>query len=148
MACSIFYVPRERMLNKRLGCSKFSTPRERIRAVAGGNFYLQKNRDAERYEFGFNGQLKDNDIYGEGNAYNYGDREYDPRSIRFIRVDRLVRDYPGLSPYQFASNSPIMGIDIDGLEVYVVILATQPPHQDGHAILAVANFEKTGQTDK
>ena len=37
--------------------------------VVRRNFYLQKNSDAERYEFGFNGQLKDNEIYGEGNAY-------------------------------------------------------------------------------
>ncbi len=35
---------------------------------------------------------------------------------RFLSVDPLARSYPMLTPYQFASNSPIAGIDLDGLE--------------------------------
>jgi len=31
-------------------------------------------------------------------------------------VDPLVGDFPMLTPYQFASNRPIDGIDLDGLE--------------------------------
>jgi hypothetical protein len=35
---------------------------------------------------------------------------------RFLSVDPIGREYPELSPYQFASNTPIIAIDIDGLE--------------------------------
>lgn len=46
-------------------------------------------------------------------------RENDPRiGGRFWSVDPLARKYPELSPYQFASNNPILGIDRDGLEFY------------------------------
>src|SRR3954470_21194271 len=35
---------------------------------------------------------------------------------RFLSVDPLTNDYPQLTPYQFASNRTIDGIDRDGLE--------------------------------
>ena len=35
---------------------------------------------------------------------------------RFLSVDPLTKDYPELTPYQFASNRPIDGIDLDGHE--------------------------------
>jgi hypothetical protein len=35
---------------------------------------------------------------------------------RFLSVDPIIKSYPELTPYQFASNSPIENIDIDGLE--------------------------------
>jgi hypothetical protein len=43
-------------------------------------------------------------------------RIYDPRLGKFLSVDPLAKQYPELTPYQFASNSPIAGIDEDGLE--------------------------------
>jgi hypothetical protein len=43
-------------------------------------------------------------------------RIYDPRLGRFLSTDPLTRSYPMLTPYQFASNRPIDGIDLDGLE--------------------------------
>jgi hypothetical protein len=36
--------------------------------------------------------------------------------FRFLSVDPVTNKYPELTPYQFASNSPISGIDQDGLE--------------------------------
>ena len=39
-------------------------------------------------------------------------------SSRFLSVDPLSNKYAMLSPYQYASNSPIAGIDLDGLEFY------------------------------
>lgn len=68
------------------------------------------------YRFGFNGQLKDSEIYGEGNAYDFTERMYDPRISRFFSVDGLSDEYPWFSPYQFAGNTPIQAIDLDGLE--------------------------------
>ena len=43
-------------------------------------------------------------------------RIYDPRLGKFLSVDPITKDYPELTPYQFASNTPIWAIDIDGLE--------------------------------
>jgi hypothetical protein len=38
-------------------------------------------------------------------------------------VDPITFSYPELTPYQFSSNSPIQGIDIDGLELFPTIFA-------------------------
>ena len=68
------------------------------------------------YRFGFNGKEDDNEVKGLGDQQNYGMRIYDPRLGRFLSVDPLTPKYPGLTPYQFSSNRPIDGIDMDGLE--------------------------------
>ena len=72
---------------------------------------------ANQYRFGFNGKEKDDEVKGSsGTSYDYGMRMYDPRVGRFLSVDPITRQYPELTPYQFASNRPIDGIDLDGLE--------------------------------
>ncbi|MCX6263280.1 MAG: hypothetical protein NTZ47_01890, partial [Bacteroidetes bacterium] len=68
------------------------------------------------YRYGFNGMENDNEVKGEGNQQDYGMRIYDPRLGKFLSVDLLTRKYPMLSPFQYASNRPIDGIDLDGLE--------------------------------
>jgi len=68
------------------------------------------------YAYGFNGKENDNEIKGEGNQQDYGMRIYDPRIANFLSVDPLTPKYPEPTPYQFASNRPIDGIDEDGLE--------------------------------
>ena len=66
------------------------------------------------YRYGFNGKENDNDI--ENGAQDYGMRIYDGRLGRFLSVDPLTKKYPYYSPYQFAGNSPIKFVDLDGLE--------------------------------
>ncbi|WP_159456183.1 RHS repeat domain-containing protein [Chitinophaga eiseniae] len=68
------------------------------------------------YRYGFNGKENDNEVKGEGNQQDYGMRIYDPRVGKFLSVDPLSPKYPMLTPYQFASNRPIDGVDIDGKE--------------------------------
>ena len=68
------------------------------------------------YRFGFNGKENDNEAKGFGNEQDYGMRIYDVRYGRFLSLDPLSPNYPYLTPYQFASNRPIDGIDRDGLE--------------------------------
>ena len=68
------------------------------------------------YRYGFNGKENDRDVKGEGNQQDYGMRIYDPRVGRFYSIDPLQKKYPELTPYQFASNSPVRHIDLDGLE--------------------------------
>ena len=66
------------------------------------------------YRYGFNGKENDNDI--ETGMQDYGMRIYDGRLGRFLSVDPIAGKYPELSSYQFASNRPIDGIDVNGLE--------------------------------
>jgi RHS repeat-associated protein len=70
------------------------------------------------YRYGFNG--KENDP--ETNWQDYGFRLYDRRACRFASVDPITAQYPELTPYQFASNTPISAIDLDGLEEYNVVV--------------------------
>lgn len=68
------------------------------------------------YRYGFNGKENDNEVKGEGAQYDYGFRIYDPRLGKFLSVDPLTGNYPWYTPYQFAGNTPIQAIDLDGLE--------------------------------
>lgn len=69
------------------------------------------------YRYGFNGKENDNEVKGgEGSQQDYGMRVYDNRIGKFLSVDPLADDYPSWSPYPFAMNRPIDGIDLDGLE--------------------------------
>jgi RHS repeat-associated protein len=63
--------------------------------------------NTEGYRFGFNGKENDNEIKGTGNQQDYGMRIYDPRLGRFLSVDPITSEYPELTPYQFASNTPL-----------------------------------------
>ncbi|WP_225860265.1 DUF5615 family PIN-like protein [Chitinophaga sp. MD30] len=69
-----------------------------------------------RYRYGFNGKENDDEVKGVGNQQDYGMRVYDPRVGKFLSIDPLTQQYPELTPYQFASNTPIWAIDIDGAE--------------------------------
>ena len=70
------------------------------------------------YRYGFQGQEKDDELKGEGNSLNYTFRMHDPRVGRFFAVDPLSADYPWNSSFAFAENSPIAGIDLEGLEFF------------------------------
>ena len=72
------------------------------------------------YRYGFNGKENDNEVKGEGNQQDYGFRIYDPRIGRFLSADPIRSEYPELTSYQFASNSPIAHVDLDGLEAWAV----------------------------
>lgn len=68
------------------------------------------------YRYGFNGKEIDNIPYGQGNAYDYGMRIYNPRVGRFLSVDPLIGRYPYFSAYQYAGGNPIAATDVDGKE--------------------------------
>ena len=79
-----------------------------------GRQFTQSNSN---YRYGFNGKEKDKDGSVQ---YDYGFRIYDPRLVRFKSVDPLTNKYPELTPYQFASNMPIIAVDLDGQEAKIV----------------------------
>lgn len=60
----------------------------------------------------FNGKEQD----PESGYQDYGFRIYDRRIGRFLSEDPLTKEYPELTPYQFAGNTPIWATDLDGLE--------------------------------
>jgi RHS repeat-associated protein len=66
------------------------------------------------YRFAFNGKERDNETYGEGNAYDFGARIQDPRLGRWLSLDPMQSRYPDWSPYNYTMNSPITMIDPDG----------------------------------
>src|SRR5436309_3571832 len=74
-----------------------------------GRFY-----NSPDYKYGFNGKMKDDEVKGNGNSYNFDDRLYDPRVGRWLSIDPLQREYPSLSHYGYAANSPLMFMDEDG----------------------------------
>jgi RHS repeat-associated protein len=72
------------------------------------------------YRFGFNGKENDNEVHGAiGTFQDYGERMYDTRIGRFPSVDPLTKKFAMLTPYQFASNTPIWAIDLDGKEAWI-----------------------------
>jgi len=77
------------------------------------------------YRYGFNGKEDDKDI--ETGAQDYGMRIYDSRIAKFLSVDPITAKYPELTPYQFASNTPIQAIDQDGLEAFFIHGTTAKP---------------------
>jgi RHS repeat-associated protein len=83
------------------------------------------------YRFGFNGKENDEETQNQ----DYGMRIYDYRLGKFLSIDPLTKYYPMLTPYQFASNTPIMAIDLDGCEAEVVIYGTgglRTSYGEGH----------------
>lgn len=79
-------------------------------------YILDGGAPATEYRYGFNGKENDNEVEGIGNQVDYGERIYDPRIGRFLSVDPLFKKFAYLTPYQYASNRPIDGIDLDGKE--------------------------------
>lgn len=103
-------------------------------ALMPGRIFSADNK----YRYGYNGKENDNEIKGEGNQQDYGKRVYDPRLGRFLSVDPLQAKYPNLTPYQFASNSPIANIDLDGLEKYHYALTFD---NQGNTQIKLSNVE-------
>ena len=72
--------------------------------------------NAPEYKYGFNGKENDD----ETGTQDYGMRIYNSGLGKFLSVDPLAHKYPELSTYQFASNTPIWAIDLDGLEAFFI----------------------------
>lgn len=92
------------------------------------------------YRYGFNGKENDNEVQGQGNWQDYGMRMYDPRKGRFSSVDPLTKKFPMLSTYQFASNTPIMADDLDGLEARIRVIYQAHVISNGKPTLECISF--------
>jgi RHS repeat-associated protein len=72
----------------------------------------ERSWQSEKYRYGFNGKENESDW----EVQDYGFRIYKPEISKFLSVDPITAKFPMLTPYQFASNTPIQAIDLDGLE--------------------------------
>jgi len=99
------------------------------------------------YRYGFNGKENDNEVKGKGNQQDYGMRIYDPRLGKFLSVDPITKDYPELTPYQFASNTPIQAVDIDGLEAGLSLGGGSPYSEKKTPNMAIAEWLNSPATD-
>jgi hypothetical protein len=52
----------------------------------------------------------------------------DDKLLRFLSVDPISKKYPELSPYQFAANTPMAAVDLDGEEPKIVVSNIETGH--------------------
>lgn len=106
------------------------------------------------YRYGFNGKENDKEVVSSDNGtQDYGMRIYNPSLGKFLSVDPLTKKYPELTPYQYASNRPIVAIDRDGMEAQdinpgietLVIVVQGYGHEPANGATQVDN---AGKTDK
>lgn len=74
-----------------------------------------RNFSAGSYRYGFNGKENDPETVGtDEGTQDYGMRIYNPALGKFLSVDPLFKSFAYKTPYDFAENTPIMCIDLDG----------------------------------
>jgi RHS repeat-associated protein len=91
-----------------------------------------------KYRYSFNGQELSNEIYGENNAFDFGNRIYSPRLCKWLSVDKLFKKYSGESPYLFTSGNPIYFADPDGNDK---IVRTRSIGKDGTTVIKTVVFK-------
>jgi RHS repeat-associated protein len=93
------------------------------------------------YFYGFNGKETD----AETDLQDYGMRIYNPSLGRFLSVDPISASYPMLTPYQFASNTPIQAIDLDGLEAMVSYITTNADGSTDIRVMTDSDIEDNAE---
>jgi len=73
---------------------------------------LGRSFASKGYRWGFNGQERDDEIYGSGNSYTAEYWQYDSRLGRRWNVDPV--DKPWMSSYHAFSNKPVLNADPNG----------------------------------
>lgn len=128
---SVYHGHRQYELTNHLNNVLATVSDRKMRDSASGNFQpvvltandyypygmpMPGRASASDYAYGFNGQEKDNDLLGNGNAYNFTARMYDARTGRWLSIDPKADSFPSKSPYLSMSGDPINRIDPDGME--------------------------------
>ncbi|MBK6729692.1 MAG: hypothetical protein IPG60_01600 [Bacteroidetes bacterium] len=83
------------------------------------------------YGWGFGGHEKIDEVQGTGNVVDMGDRWLLTRLGRTPKPDSKAKKYPGISPYTYALNSPLIVIDPDGKVIKII---TQDPEFRGYIL--------------
>ena len=76
---------------------------------------------------GYSSHNNMDEVNGEGNVVDMGDRWLYTRLARTAKPDVRQELYPSLSPYSYAANNPISLIDPDGKEIEIVAMVERAP---------------------
>lgn len=78
---------------------------------------MTKSKRSEN-KYLYNGKELQDELLGSVNLdwYDYGARFYDSALGRFTGIDPIAQKFAHLSPYNYASNNPILNIDLWGLQ--------------------------------
>jgi RHS repeat-associated protein len=82
-----------------------------------GMIQPERTWESDKYRYGFNSFEKDDEVKGVGNHISFGDYGYDTRLGRRWQIDPASLEYPNISHYAFAANSPIINKDPDGKRI-------------------------------
>jgi RHS repeat-associated protein len=95
-----------------------------------GSILEGKNYHSGVDRFGFNGQMKDDEVYGAtGTSYTAEFWQYDPRIGRRWNVDPKTSALASWSPYHYGLNNPILFLDPDGQFPYTFhVRSFAPPN--------------------
>lgn len=80
-----------------------------------GETFVEENVGSFFTRYKFNAKEQDN----ESDLYYYGARYYDPKTSVWLGVDPMADKYPGLSPFVYCANNPVILVDPDGRELDV-----------------------------
>ena len=80
----------------------------------GYNNVTSSNGNSVAQKRGYQDQMLDDDLGLNWNTFKY--RNYDASLARFHNIDPLAEEYSYQSPYNFAENRVIDGIELEGLE--------------------------------
>jgi RHS repeat-associated protein len=63
----------------------------------------------------------DPEVKGKGNSYDFGARMLDPRVGRWLTIDSKAKKYPGINPYNFVLNNPLIMKDPNGEDAIITV---------------------------
>jgi RHS repeat-associated protein len=113
-----------------MGCLKLSYYEQTELKIISSKKVLTLNKTEKNnrssYLYGFNGKEQDKET-SSTTTYDYGFRIYNPALGRFLSVDPLIKNFPWWTPYQFAGNTPVQAVDLDGLEILLPQTITLMP---------------------
>lgn len=106
------------------------------------NSYSRENSTPQDYKY--NGKEEQNEL-GLG-WLDYGSRMYQPELARWAAIDYMSEKYNSHSPYTYCLNSPVLFVDPDGQDVYLLIWYTADG-SIGHAGIATDNYKTIEEKD-
>jgi len=99
-----------------------SAEKKRYDYYPGGSLMPGRKYSSNSYRFGFNGMEKDDEWRGiTGADYSLSDFGYDALTNRRKALDPHAVKYPSISPYAAFGNNPLIYIDPDGKDIFIVI---------------------------
>ncbi|MCS6819264.1 MAG: hypothetical protein NZ522_04880, partial [Chitinophagales bacterium] len=103
-----------------------------------------RSYNSGEYRYSYNGMEHDDEIKGTGNSIDFGERMQDPRTGRWLSLDKAAAEYPYLSAYTYCNNNPIVYIDLDGKRFYFAAGAANDPDKTGYPKMMLTAFNTAG----